>query len=577
MLDIFKKWFLRKRPSQKIIGMLDTLKKATPVALAAIQEEMRVRKTNEVFLIFSEGSQFDHLVYQRAAKRGVYCLVADPAKVTAEDVLKVNPKGIVITGGPASVHSEPPPFNRAIFDLGIPVLGICLGGQMIAQHVGVTVKRGRPEYSVHNMQVLSSSVFFRSCPKTMKVMQSHGDEIENDPRLELLGSTGEGRVSAFRSIEKPYLYGVQFHPEVTETLNGDMLFENFFFGICGAQDRFPAEKIAKKKIAELKAKLKEGKKVTIGLSGGADSSTVVHLLKEAVDGGPHRIQGVYIKGIDRPDDEAFVLKYFANQPWLDLVIVDATEQFLKVLAWPEMKHFKKIRRAIRRLLGMGPPVTMRAKRLAMRVVYKAILEEQARAYGSDFIAQGTLYTDISESGGGHESGARKAVIKIHHNTFLGFYLPELTPLDDCVKDGGRDIGREIGVPEELLLRHPFPGVGLIVRIEGEITREKLAMARQLDGIYIEELRRANLYHLVWQAGVVVTISEHTVTKGDDAGMGVVVVYWAVWSVNGFTAQAVDVPYEFHQTIQRRFGNEVRGIGATACRTSNKPYTTIEWG
>lgn len=557
--------------------MLNTLKKATPAALVAIQEEMGVRKTNEVFLIFSEGSQFDHLVYQRAAKRGVYCLVADPAKVTAEDVLKVNPKGIIITGGPASVHAEPPPFDRAIFDLGIPVMGICLGGQMIAQHIGVTVKRGRPEYSVHDMQVLSTAGFFRSCPQTMKVMQSHGDEIENDSRLELLGSTGEGRVSAFRSIEKPYLYGVQFHPEVTETLDGDILFENFFFGICGAQDRFPAEKIANKKIAELKAKLKGGKKVTLGLSGGADSSTVVHLLKEAVDGEPHRIQGVYIKGIDRPDDEAFVLKYFANQPWLDLVIVDATEQFLKALAWPEMKYCKKIRRAIRRLLGMGPPVTMKAKRMAMRVVYKAILEEQAKAYGSDYIAQGTLYTDISESGGGHASGARKAIIKIHHNVKLGFYLPELTPLDDCVKDGGRDIGREIGVPEELLLRHPFPGPGLIVRIEGEITREKLAMARVLDGIYIEELRRANLYHLVWQAGVMVTLSEHTFTKGDDAGIGVVVVYWAVWSVNGFTAQAADLPYEFHNTIQRRFGNEVAGIGATAYRTSFKPISTIEAG
>lgn len=557
--------------------MLDTLKKATPVALAAIEEEMRVRKTSEVFLIFSEGSQFDHLVYQRAAKRGVYCLVADPAKVTAEDVRKVNPKGIIITGGPASVHAEPPPFDRAIFDLGIPIMGICLGGQMIAQHVGVIVERGGSEYGVHDMRVFSSADLFRNCSQTMQVLQSHGDEIRMDARLELLGSTGEGKVSAFRSIEKPHLYGVQFHPEVTETLEGETLFENFFFGICGAKDRFPAEKIAKKKIAELKAKLSGGKKVTLGLSGGADSSTVVHLLKEAVDGEPHRIQGVYIKGIDRPDDEAFVLKYYANQPWLDLVVVDATERFLDVLAWPKMKHFKKIRRAILRLLGMGPPVTMRAKRLAMRVVYKAVLEEQAKIFGADFIAQGTLYTDISESGGGHASGARKAVIKLHHNTNLGFSLPELTPLDDCVKDGGRDIGREIGVPEELLVRHPFPGPGLIVRIEGEITREKLAMARQLDGIYIEELRRANLYHLVWQAGVVVTISEHTITKGDDAGMGVVVVYWAVWSVNGFTAQAADLPYEFHQTIQRRFGNDVPGIGATTYRTSNKPYTTIEWG
>ena len=220
---------------------------------------------------------------------------------------------------------------------------------------------------------------------------------------------------------------------------------------------------------------------------------------------------------------------------------------------------------------------MREKRLAMRNVYKAVSEEQILALGADYIAQGTLYTDISETGGGYKSGARKAQLKIHHNVNLAFSIPELTPLDDCVKDGGRDIGRAIGVPEELLVRHPFPGIGMAVRKEGEVTAPGLIMARDADCIFIEELRRENLYHALWQAGAVVTASMHTYTKGDDAGSGPVVAIWAVYSVNGFTAQAANLPFAFLQKVMRRIGNEVPGVGAVVYRLSDKPFSTIEWG
>ncbi len=350
------------------------------------------------------------------------------------------------------------------------------------------------------------------------------------------------------------LHGVQFHPEVTDTAEGPKIFENFCFKICGAKDVFPARAIAERKIQGLREQI-GGKKVLLALSGGSDSSTAAYLLKGATHG-KEQLRGVYIRGIDRPDDEAFVQKYFGNQDWIELVIVDATDRFLVALAGK---------------------TGMREKRLAMREVYKPVLEEQALAFGAEFIAQGTLYTDISESGGGHASGARKANIKLHHNPFLHLFLPELTPLDDCVKDGGRNIGREISVPEELLVRHPFPGPGLGIRIEGEVTAEKLAMARQIDGIYIDELRRAGFYGSVWQAGAVVTKSEHTYTKGDDAGIGPVIAYWAVWSVNGFTAQAADLPFEFRKRFARRVGNEVRGVGAVVYRDSDKPFSTIEWG
>lgn len=539
--------------------MLDTFKRATPAALAAIAEEMGVRRTREVFLLFAMGSQFDHLIFQALAKLGVYCLVADPASVTAEDVTALSPTGIILSGGPASVHDEPPPFDSRIFDLGIPVFGICLGFQMWAKHVGAEVKVAhRKEFGVHEVTVTSDSRLLEGFGHMMQVLQSHGDAIGSGSPLTVHGfsvyssvdDTNRGIVAV---ASYKHLYGVQFHPEVSDTVDGPKIFENFCFGICGAKDRFPAEDVAQQKIEELRAQIGD-KKVLLALSGGSDSSVVAYLLKHATSG-REQLCGVYIRGIDRPDDEAFVHQYFGNQPWITLKVVDATAGFLEALAGK---------------------TGMREKRLAMRSVYKPVLEKEAEAFGADFIAQGTLYTDISESGGG-QGGARKAQIKLHHNTNLGFVLPELVPLSDCVKDGARDMGRQIGVPEELLVRHPFPGPGLVVRIEGEITPEKLAMARQLDGIYIEELRHAGLYQTVWQAGVVVTQSVHTYTKGDDAGSGLVIAFWAVWSVNGFTAQAADLPFEFQKRFARRVGNEVAGVGAAMYRVSDKPFSTIEWG
>ncbi len=531
--------------------MVDTFRKATPSALAQIHEEMLVRRTSEVFLLFSMGSQFDHLIFQSLAKIGVYCLVADPASVTIEDVVALSPKGVILSGGPASVNTEPPPFDSQIFDIGIPILGICLGFQMWAKHVGAEVKVGRrKEFGVHTVTITEGTKLLEGFDAEMLVLQSHGDEIVRSLPLAIHGYSDQGVVAV---ASDRHLFGVQFHPEVSDTVDGLRIFENFCFGICAAKDRFPSQDVARQKIEKLRAQI-GNKKVLLALSGGSDSSVVAHLLKHATSG-KNQLCGVYIRGIDRPDDEAFVLRYFGNQDWITLKIVDATAEFLEVL------------------VGKSG---MRDKRLAMRSVYKPILEREARAFGASYIAQGTLYTDISESGGG-QGGARKAQIKIHHNTNLGFSLPELVPISDCVKDGARDIGRQIGVPEELLIRHPFPGPGLVVRIEGEITIEKLSMARQLDGIYIEELRKAGLYQTVWQAGVVVTQSTHTFTKGDDAGSGPVVAFWAVWSVNGFTAQAAELPFEFQKYLARRIVNEVPGIGAVVYRVSDKPPATIEWG
>lgn len=544
--------------------MIPIFNHADESSLSAITEEMEVRQTTEVFLLFSLGSQFDHLIKLMFEKMGVFCLLADPRTVTAGDVSKLNPKGIVLSGGPKSVYDdEKVLFDLEIFDIGIPVLGICLGFQMWAQHIGAKVEPAKnKEFGVHTIHVENSPLFL-NCPRKMSVLESHGDRIDCHAPLTIIGVTEHAPVAA--GYHK-HLYGVQFHPETSETTYGQQIFEDFCFGICGAKDRYPAEDQAKKKIEEIIKTVGDGK-VLLAISGGSDSSVVAYLLKKAFGHTTGRVRAVYIKGVDRPDDEEFVHRYFEDEPWLELKIVDATNELVQSLAG---KHL------------------MKEKRLAMKGVYQKVLEKEITLYQGEgihtevLIAQGTLYTDNAESGHGHAGGA-KAVIKVHHNTGISWSARELTPLDDCVKDGAREIGRSIDVPEELLVRHPFPGPGMVVRIEGEVNALSLAVARKVDGIYVEELRKwkddsaGNLYNSVWQAGAVVTNSIATCTKGDGAVSGAVVCLWAVWSVDGFTARFARLPYEFLDHVSRRITNEVSEVGSVTFRISDKPPATIEWG
>lgn len=535
------------------MSSLSIFRHATPEALTALKEELAVRKATKFILLFSMGSQFDHLIVQQLAKIGVFALVADPSAVRAEDVKKVAPAGIILSGGPASVYNEPPPFDAKIFDLGIPTLGVCLGYQVWAKHVGAkVVPKERREFGVHTFVIKASDPLFKGVSKRSRVLHSHGDQIQKSKKIKVLGTTDDSPACAGRY---KHLWGVQFHPEVTESVAGATMYRNFCFNICGIKDPFPAHNVAKQKIDALRERI-GNKNVLIALSGGSDSSVVAYLLKEAMKKSSGKLVGVYMRGIDRPDDEAYVRKYFGTQKWIDVEVVDATDEFLRVL------HGK---------------TNMREKRLAMRGIYKEVLERRIADYDAQFIAQGTLYTDLRESGMGHQTGARVAEIKVHHNTGIEFSVLELRPLEDMVKDSARDIGRDIGVPEELLIRHPFPGPGLVVRIEGEVTAEMLKIARAADGIYIEELRKAKLYNTVWQAGAVVTRSLHTATKGDDAAEGHVVALWAVWSVNGFTARAAELPYDFLSRVSRRITNEIREVAAVVYRTSDKPPATIEWG
>lgn len=534
--------------------MLRTLTNTAPSALEDLQREKQLRRTSEVFLLFALGSQFDHLIKMQLEKLGVFCLVADPSTIRAADVLAVNPTGIIISGGPASIPSEPPDFDAGIFDLGLPLLGICLGYQMWASHIGAAVLPGaHAEYSTHQLTLAKPSRLFNGVPGNSPVLESHGDAIETLPGLLDVLAVTEHAPAAAGNYR--HLWGVQFHPEVTETTFGPQIFENFCFGICGARDRFPADDVAQHKIAELYRAI-GGRTVLLALSGGSDSSVVAYLLKQALTGRPEQLQAIYIEGCDRLDDRRHVEEFFGQQEWLNLNFADATDRLLESV----------------RGLADAP-----AKRCAMREVYRGILEDRARRAGAAFIAQGTLYTDISESGGGYITGARKAQIKLHHNVGLTLSLPELTPLADQVKDTARHIGRAVGVPEELLTRHPFPGPGLLIRIEGAVTREKLRLARLVDNIFIAELRHWDLYDSIWQACADVTASVTTWSKGDDAGTGCVIELKAYWSVNGFTAQAAELPHEFIKHVSRRITNEVPHVGGVCYNYSDKPPRTIERG
>lgn len=534
--------------------MVTTIKDSSQETINQILEEMKIRKTYELFLLFPLGSQTDHLIAQQIAKQRVFCLPVDPKSVTAEDVKKLNPKGIFLSGSPASVYDGIVSFDMGILDLGIPVLGICYGAQLIASHSGLSVVRGKySEFGTHRYRSSGEvSNLFLDIPPSFNVVQNHGDTIIADPRITVLGGT-QDMVGAF---EYKHLYGIQFHPEVSDTEYGERLFCNFIFGICGAQSLFPVREIEEEKIVELVVKI-NSKTVLLALSGGSDSSICAHLLHEAKKRCPKgvTIHALYIKGVDRPDDEAYVKKFFANKDWLTLTVIDGTDVILEALKGK---------------------VTSKEKRAAFREPYKAIIENEINRIGADFIVQGTLYTDISESGGGYEGEKNKAVIKQHHNVNLKFSVPEIMPLSDMVKDNARDLGRTINVPEELLTRHPFPGPGNSIRVLGEVTAEKLEMVRKGDIILLEELRATNQYYNVWQAGAVVTNSKSTCQKGDGAMSGLVMAFFCVNSVNGFTAQVSELPWPLMKRISSRMMNEIPQCGRVVYNLSDKPGATIEW-
>jgi GMP synthase (glutamine-hydrolysing) len=514
-------------------------------------------------LILDFGAQYTQLIARRVRELGVYCEI-HPWDVSDAEVRAFAPRGVILSGGPESVTDrDPPRAPPAVFELGVPVLGICYGMQTMAQQLGGRVapsterEFGYAEVTVTGASRLLDTIEDRRDPAghaLLDVWMSHGDRVDQLPAgFSANAATGTIPYAAM-SDERRRFYGVQFHPEVTHTRQGARLLERFVREICGSDALWSVGNIIEDAVARLRTTVGDGK-VLLGLSGGVDSSVVAALLNRAVG---EQLTCVFVDhGLLRLGESEQVMRTFGEHLGVRVIRVDAAERFLGALA------------------GVTDP---EAKRKIIGRTFIDVFDEQAHQLsGVQFLAQGTIYPDVIESAGSRTGKAH--VIKSHHN--VGG-LPErmqlrlLEPLRELFKDEVRSIGVELGLPREMVYRHPFPGPGLGVRILGEVRREYAELLRRADAIYIEELRRHDLYDRVSQAFAVFLPVRSVGVMGDGRRYDYVIALRAVETVDFMTAHWARLPYEFLDHVSRRIVNEVPGISRVVYDISGKPPATIEW-
>jgi GMP synthase (glutamine-hydrolysing) len=510
---------------------------------------------SERVLVLDFGSQYAQLIARRIREQNVYCEIVRH-NISAETIKARNPTAIVFSGGPSSVYeSNAPKCDPNIFKLGIPVLGICYGMQLASQALGGKVEScNRREFGRARLQIQSMERLFAGFPHEIDVWMSHGDQVKDlSEDFETLASTTTCPHAAVRHKKLP-IYGLQFHPEVSHTSLGSTLIHNFLYNIANCEGRWHLSDFVSRAVEHIRGVVGKDR-VICGLSGGVDSSVTAALLYKAI--GPQLTCILIDNGLLRKNEQAAVISEFTNHFKADLRVVDATDLFLGELA------------------NIKDPQEKR-KRIGKAFIDCFKLEAE-KINGAKFLAQGTLYPDVIESGAAVDGPA--ATIKLHHNVGglpeqLGFQLIE--PLRDLFKDEVRKLGLELGLPEHLVWRHPFPGPGLAVRCLGEVTREKLEILRDADEIVVSEIKNANLYRQTSQAFAVLLESQSVGVMGDARTYERAVAVRCVNTDDFMTADWSQLPYDLLAKISTRIINEVRGVNRVCYDISSKPPATIEW-
>jgi GMP synthase (glutamine-hydrolysing) len=503
-------------------------------------------------LVIDMGAQYAQLIARRVREAHVFSEIV-PRDIAAEEIRQRRPAGIVISGGPQSVYADNAyRIDPEIFRLGIPILGICYGHQLLADAMGGEVRRtGTAEYGKTRLAVLGPSLLLDGWPEAQDVWMSHGDAVVAPPEgFVVTASTEASPVAAFEDRDRA-LYGVQFHPEVAHTPRGMEVLKHFLYGACHARPTWTHHSIIETAVAAIREQVGT-EQVICGLSGGVDSSVAAALVQHAVG---DQLTCIFVDhGLMRADEGVQVEETFRNSFPTNLIHVKAEDRFLEKLA------------------GVTDP---EQKRMLIGETFIRVFEDVAREQtGARFLVQGTLYPDVIESG-----TKDAAKIKSHHNVGglpddMDFELVE--PLRDLFKDEVRAIGEELGLPEEIVWRQPFPGPGLAVRIIGEVTRERLHLLRAADHIVMEEIRRAGLEREVWQSFGVLPAIRSVGVQGDERTYAYPLILRAVTSDDAMTADWARLPYDLLERISNRVINEVPGINRVAYDISSKPPATIEW-